>query len=121
MLALAREAKPFPRVVAGLNAAIILLWATTRTVGLPVGPQPWTAEPFGTADVLSAALETVVVVLLVAAVSSPRAMRTTTTLSGRQLALLAVGALVMATVTTPALAATDAGQHAHPMGGMHAP
>jgi signal transduction histidine kinase len=39
------------------NGLIVLLWVVTRTVGLPVGPQPWQAEAVGTFDVLATALE----------------------------------------------------------------
>lgn len=35
---------------AGLNGAIALIWLLSRTVGLPVGPHPWTAEAVGAMD-----------------------------------------------------------------------
>ncbi len=34
------------------NVAIIALWAVTRTVGLPFGPDPGVAEPVGVADIV---------------------------------------------------------------------
>ena len=43
------------------NAATIMLWALTRTVGLPVGPQPWRAEAVGTFDLISTLLELAIV------------------------------------------------------------
>jgi hypothetical protein len=43
------------------NAAIIVLWTLTRTVGLPVGPQPWQPEAIGTLDLISTLLEVGVV------------------------------------------------------------
>lgn len=43
------------------NAATIVLWTLTRTVGLPVGPQPWRAEAIGTLDLISTLLELAVV------------------------------------------------------------
>jgi hypothetical protein len=49
-----------------VNAGVITLWLVTRTTGLPFGPDAGTAEPFGTADIVSAALEAVVVGLVVA-------------------------------------------------------
>ncbi|MDQ1509199.1 MAG: hypothetical protein QOG50_1043 [Actinomycetota bacterium] len=43
------------------NSATIILWALTRTVGLPIGPQPWRAEPVGTFDLISTVLELAIV------------------------------------------------------------
>ncbi|MDQ1697108.1 MAG: hypothetical protein QOJ03_2461 [Frankiaceae bacterium] len=47
--------------VAG-NVAAIALWAVTRTVGLPVGPEPGVAERVGVLDVIATAYELGVVV-----------------------------------------------------------
>jgi hypothetical protein len=88
----------------------------TRTVGLPIGPERWSPEAVGVADVVCAALEATVVVLMLAAVHVPREARPPQLTAGVRLALLGVGALAMAAVTTPALAATEAGEHAHPHG-----
>jgi hypothetical protein len=38
---------------AGLNGAIALTWLLSRTVGLPVGPEPWVAEPVGPMDAVA--------------------------------------------------------------------
>jgi hypothetical protein len=46
--------------VAG-NAAVLAVWALSRTTGLPVGPQPWTAEPVGLVDLACAAYEAAIV------------------------------------------------------------
>ena len=43
------------------NAATIILWTLTRTVGLPFGPQPWQPETIGTLDVTSTLLELAIV------------------------------------------------------------
>jgi hypothetical protein len=118
MLALARDTVPIPRLVAGATAAILVLWVVSRSTGLPVGPEPWTPEAVGTADVLCGVLEAAVVVLLVAVLRSGEPAATAQRLTRTQLVLLTVGALAMAAITTPALAATDAGEHAHPMGSM---
>lgn len=45
------------------NAALILLWVITRTVGLPFGPEAGEAEAIGLADVVATALEVTVIVL----------------------------------------------------------
>ena len=114
MAALARDEAPFPRTVALANVAVVLLWLVTRTTGLPVGPEPWEAEAFGRADVLATVLELVVVALLVAL---PRLAATEQPVpagrgSRRFVALLFAGALAVAAVTTPALAATSPGGRA---------
>ena len=44
------------------NAATIVLWTLTRTVGLPVGPRPWHPEAIGTLDLISTLLELAIVV-----------------------------------------------------------
>jgi len=46
--------------VAG-NAAVLAIWAWSRTVGLPVGPNPGTAEPVGFLDLACAAYEVAIV------------------------------------------------------------
>ncbi len=43
-----------------VNAALILLWIVSRSAGLPIGPQPWVAEPLGSADAIAAAAEAVI-------------------------------------------------------------
>jgi hypothetical protein len=116
VLALARDRVPAPRAIAAVNAGVIVLWAVSRSVGLPVGPEQWTPEAVGLADVVCAALEVVVVGLLLAAVRVPRDRRPLHLAASARLALLGIGALAMAAVTTPALAATEAGDHAHPHG-----
>ena len=93
-----------------------------RAVGCSPGrsasgrPGPWTAEAVGIADALSVALEAVVVVLLLAATRVPRDADAPQLAAGARLALLGAGALAMAAITTPALAATESGEHAHPHG-----
>lgn len=47
--------------VAG-NAAIVVLWVVTRTVGTLVGPEPDTPEPVSVADSVATAFEVVIVV-----------------------------------------------------------
>jgi hypothetical protein len=51
-------------LVAGLvvNAVVIGIWVWSRTVGLPIGPEPGTPEEIGAADSISTGLEAVIVV-----------------------------------------------------------
>ena len=39
------------------NGAMIGIWVVSRTIGLPIGPEPWMAEPAGTLDVAATCLE----------------------------------------------------------------
>jgi hypothetical protein len=51
-------------LVAGVvgNAAVIILWMLTRTVGVPIGPEPWQPEAVGRLDVISTLLELALVI-----------------------------------------------------------
>jgi hypothetical protein len=43
------------------NAAVLAIWALSRTTGLPVGPEPWTAEPVGFLDLACGAYEVAII------------------------------------------------------------
>jgi hypothetical protein len=47
------------------NAAVIFIWLASRTVGLPVGPEPWTREAITFPDMLATVFEGGVVLLAV--------------------------------------------------------
>jgi hypothetical protein len=114
LAALARERLPWWRVTVALNVAAVAAWAVSRTVGVPVG----LGLSVGTADAVAAGLGVVLVwlVVLVARSGSRLGAVGGGLARGRTAALLGAGALVMSVVTTPALAATDAGRHARPHG-----
>jgi hypothetical protein len=115
--ALARDRAPLLAFVLASNVALVGLWAATRTVGIPIGPQPWTAEAAGRADVLCVLLELGTALALVAArgVRRHRATPAPQDLgAGRFVALMFAGALAVSAITTPALA--ESGQHSP---GMH--
>jgi hypothetical protein len=95
---------PAPRLYAAVNAAVIGLWFVSRTMGLPVGPEPWGAEAVGIADLLCSALEAAVVVLLVVTMRRPQ-VQESAALTTAQRRMVAVGAVVAAAVTVAALAA----------------
>jgi len=46
----------------GINLATVLLWAWTRTLGLPLGPDPGVPEPVGIPDSLASVLELLLVI-----------------------------------------------------------
>ena len=45
----------------GVNLVVLAVWVASRTTGLPVGPEPWTAESVGLLDLASGAFEVGVV------------------------------------------------------------
>src|SRR5690242_182681 len=48
LLLLDRPSRTLLALAAVGNAAVIALWTASRTVGLPVGPEPWKPEAIGT-------------------------------------------------------------------------
>lgn len=54
------------------NAAIVVLWAVDRIVGLPLGPEPWKPDPFGLGDTVSAAFELLIVAVCLSLLLRPR-------------------------------------------------
>jgi len=65
------------------NAATIILWILTRTVGLPVGPEPWHAEAVGTLDLITTLLELVIVLGAATLFARRSALAASDTLSAR--------------------------------------
>jgi hypothetical protein len=91
----------------GGNLAIVLVWVASRTIGLPLGPNPGVRESVQFIDVLATAVE------ILAAVSIALALRLGARLvsARRAAALIAALALVVIPTTTAAIATgTD---HAH--------
>lgn len=43
------------------NAVVVATWVLSRTVGVPIGPEPWTPEAVGIADLVSTVLELAIV------------------------------------------------------------
>ena len=110
--ALLGDELPMPRRFAALNAAVILLWLVSRTVGLPIGPEPWKAEAVGTADLLCSGIEAVLIALLVVLTRRPAAEESPS-LTKVQRRLVVVGALAVAAVTVMALTDTDPSRISH--------
>lgn len=73
--------RPSPAVLLGGAAgmlAVIGVWLTSRTIGLPFGPVPWSPERIGLPDVLTTQMEWVAVILMLLAdlrLDRPRARR----------------------------------------------
>jgi hypothetical protein len=88
------------------NAAVVVLWVVTRTVGLPFGPEPGDAEVVGRADVIATALEVVAALCCLAVLVRPLGV-----LRIHVPPLLVAAAT--ASLTTVALLAAAGGEHGH--------
>ena len=62
---LARPSRRLAWIAVAANLATVVLWAWSRTAGLPVGPEPGMPEAIGAADLVSTALEVALVVGLI--------------------------------------------------------
>jgi hypothetical protein len=87
------------------NAAIVVLWIVTRTVGTLVGPEPATPEPIGLADSVATAFEIAIVVvgtrLAWSVRTEPAPPRLAWIVSGVTLVLTSVGLLSVLEVVQP--------------------
>jgi hypothetical protein len=92
-----------------LSLAFVGVYLMSRTVGLPVGPEAFQAEPFGVSDLICCALELPVGVAAILLARRPDVLR------GRRgvrwAAALAAGFVLVGSASTTALAAT--GTHKH--------
>ena len=59
-----RPTQVLRRLAVGMSGGLIGLWALSRSVGLPLGPTPWTAEPVTFIDGLACTLEAAMIVAL---------------------------------------------------------
>lgn len=76
VVVLLRPSRRLLVVTAAATTAFVLLWLVSRTLGLPLGPEPWRPEAIGVPDVLCEALEVASVpILLTLAVRGPRVRR----------------------------------------------
>jgi hypothetical protein len=96
-----------------VNGGALLVWAASRTVGLPIGPVPGELEPVGPLDLLAGALEVAIIGVLAWDVGM-RAIRYRPALSAAG-ATLVVGSVALAVVlaTSVALASAGGSDHHH--------
>lgn len=85
-----------------VNAAVVAVWVWSRTIGLPIGPEPGATEPVGFADALSSGLEAFLVVALLADA------RLTARLAGQPARWPVVAAVVAVLVVVATVAAMAA-------------
>lgn len=91
-LILLRPSSPLLLGGAALSLAVIAIWLLSRTVGLPIAPIPWRAEPVGLPDFLSTLMEWIAAWLLIVAdarLESPRNFRLGWAVPGLTLSLVA--------------------------------
>jgi hypothetical protein len=83
--------RPLLLVGAAANLATLVLWACSRTKGLPLGPEPWTPEQLGPLDAVTAAFELGLVITIALALRSVRLpRRPVQAVAGLAIALIAV-------------------------------
>lgn len=114
--ALAVLVAPRPAVLtAGIagNAAIVVVWALSRTVGVPVPPDPWTPEAVGAADLIATGLELVVIAGGVVALRRPSAVAASSVAAGS--VTVTIG-LALALIGSAAIANVGEDGHAHAAG-----
>lgn len=108
-LVLARPSRPVVVVTGLVSVVPLVLWAFSRTRGMPFGPEPGAAEAVGFADVAACTLE---VVTLASCLSALRA--------GPRLPGPAAGPYRMALGLTSVLAVTTLGLGGSALPGVHA-
>jgi hypothetical protein len=82
------------------NALLIVVWAISRTVGMPVGPQPWKPEAVGAVDLLSKADELGSIVIVAVVLARLRGARLSISQMHLRLASMATGPLFIYSLVT---------------------
>lgn len=98
------------------NAALIGLWAWSRTAGLPVGAHEGIAEPVGAIDLVAVALQAVVIVAACAWLALPDRQLLPSPVSA--VAGLAAVALASVVIVSPDTTTLGAAGHAHGTGAL---
>ena len=102
-----RSTRTHPLVIAIVTSlAVVMLWVLTRTSGLPVGPEPWHAEPVGPLDAVATADELLLALL---AALQLRGLSSEATMVACKRIAIAVGLVL---ITLSALVLTGA-KHTH--------
>ena len=101
-------------VVLALSAATVLVWAVSRTTGLPLGPEAGTPEGVGRPDTISTLFELVTVVVTLPLVVGLSRLPTLHPRSNQRWVAIALVAALVLTLTTLAVASPseEGGGHA---------
>jgi hypothetical protein len=89
------------------NAAVVAVWAVSRTAGLPIGPEAGEPEPTTFIDVLATVLELLIAAIALVALVRPGTERW---LRGR-VGVVATVALLLLVVPTTTVAIATSGEH----------
>src|SRR3954447_15063243 len=98
----ARPGRAIYRAAIALSLATVALWTVSRTLGVPVGPQPWVPEPVGRADAIATLLE-----LTTATVLAPLVLPA----PGRAMTAVAVAVVSVAAAALTAFALAPGANH----------
>ena len=110
VITFARDAVPLPRVAFGVALAPVLVWIAMLLTGTV--PETWGLVPLA----IAAVLELIIAALVGRHLQRHAAPPPPAPGVGRYLIGVLAGGLVVAALTTPALAATQAGLYAQPHG-----
>jgi hypothetical protein len=102
----------------GGSLALVLLWAVSRTTGLPIGPEAGTPEAVGAADLVCAGLE-VASAALAAALAVPRLGERLARPAPRRAAALTIGVAAAVVAASGAAIAAPSPDHAEAAAGGH--
>ena|SRR2546427_3097427 len=93
---LRRPARTLLLLGCAFNLAVIAVWISSRTVGVPIAPRPWVPEPVGVADLIETVGEAVIVIAALSVAMSPQlpvAQRVTERIAPLLLGVLLVSVL----------------------------
>jgi hypothetical protein len=91
------------------NAGTVVVWIASRSVGVPIGSDPWVPEAVGAPDVVATLFEIGLVLALLASLRAPARGRVAGWLPGGNLSLPIIGfvAVVVASTTWVLTTALD--------------
>ena len=108
---LAAPSMPAATLGAAINGGAVVVWALSRTVGLPIGPEPGELEPVGPLDLVATALEIALIGLLLWNLAGSRIRLRPALSATSAMAIVGSGLLLIVVSTSAAFAAAGADGH----------
>ncbi len=96
---------------AAINGGAVVVWALSRTVGLPIGPEPGELEPVGPLDLVATAMEIALIGLLLWNLAGARLRLRPALPATSAMAIVGSGLLLIVVSTSAAFAAAGADGH----------
>jgi hypothetical protein len=112
VLYLRRQGRRLAALAILVNLGGIVVWAVSRVVGLPVGPEPGAIEPIGPLDVLAAGLEIALIGILLWNLAAQSARARPSLSPSSSVVYLGSALLTVVLLTTVAFASTGGSSHA---------